>query len=154
MSFEAKLREMGYTLDPVELKTGRLMLAVRTGNLIFTSGQVPNWEGKEIKGKVGRDVSVDEGYVAARLATLNCLRAVKTLAGSLDNVVQVVKVFGMVNAAPDFDNTPAVIHGCSDLLLELFGESGRHARSAIGLTVPLNYAVEIEMVVEVKPSDE
>ncbi len=151
MSFEAKLREMGYTIDPVELSTGRLMHAVRTGNLIFTSGQVPNWEGREIKGKVGRDVSVDEGYEAARLATLNCLRAVKTLAGSLDNVVQVVKVFGMVNVAPDFDNTPAVIHGCSDLLLELFGEAGRHARSAIGLTVPLNYAVEVEMVVEVRP---
>ena len=154
MSFEAKLREMGYTLDPVALSTGRLMHAVRTGNLIFTSGQVPNWEGKEIKGKVGRDVSVDEGYEAARLATLNCLRAVKTLAGSLDDVVQVVKVFGMVNVAPDFDNTPAVIHGCSDLLLELFGEAGRHARSAIGLTVPLNYAVEVEMVVEVRPGHE
>ncbi len=154
MSFEAKVQEMGYTIDPVELSTGRLMHAVRTGNLIFTSGQVPNWEGKEIKGKVGRDVSVDEGYEAARLATLNCLRAVKTLAGSLDNVVQVVKVFGMVNVAPDFDNTPAVIHGCSDLLLELFGEAGRHARSAIGLTVPLNYAVEVEMVVEVRPGHE
>ncbi len=154
MSFEAKLQEMGYTIDLVELRTGRLMHAVRTGNLIFTSGQVPNWEGKEIKGKVGRDVSVDEGYEAARLATLNCLRAVKTLAGTLDNVVQVVKVFGMVNVAPDFDNTPAVIHGCSDFLLELFGEAGRHARSAIGLTVPLNYAVEVEMVVEVRPGHE
>ncbi len=154
MSFEAKLQEMGYTIDPVELSAGRLMHAVRTGNLIFTSGQVPNWEGREIKGKVGRDVSVDEAYEAARLATLNCLRAVKTLAGSLENVVQVVKVFGMVNVAPDFGNTPAVIHGCSDLLLELFGEAGRHARSAIGLTVPLNYAVEVEMVVEVRSGHE
>jgi enamine deaminase RidA (YjgF/YER057c/UK114 family) len=150
MSYEAKLREMGYTLEPVDLNAGRLMHAVRTGNLIFTAGQVPRWEGKTMKGKVGRDLSVEQGYEAARMAALNCLRAVKTLVGSLDNVVQVVKVFGMVNVAPDFDDTSDVIHGCSDLLLEVFGDAGRHARSAIGLTVPRNFAVEIEMVVEVK----
>ena len=150
MSYEAKLKEMGYTIEPIELDAGRLMDAVRTGNLIYTSGQVPNRDGKVIKGKVGQDVSVEEGYEAAKLATLNCLSAIKTLAGSLDSVVRVVKVFGMVNVAPDFDNTPAVIHGCSDLLIEAFGDAGRHARSAIGLTVPLNFAVEIEMIVEVK----
>lgn len=150
MSYEAKLKEMGYTIEPIELDAGRLMHAVRTGNLIYTSGQVPNRDGKMIKGKVGQDVSVEEGYEAAKLATLNCLSAIKTVAGSLDNVVQVVKVFGMVNTAPDFDNTPAVIHGCSDLLIEVFGDAGRHARSAIGLTVPVNFAVEIEMIVEVK----
>jgi len=150
MSYEAKLKEMGYTIEPIELDAGRLMHAVQTGNLIYTSGQVPNRDGKMIKGKVGQDVSVEEGYEAAKLATLNCLSAIKTLAGSLDNVVQVVKVFGMVNTAPDFDNTPAVIHGCSDLLIEVFGDAGRHARSAIGLTVPVNFAVEIEMIVEVK----
>jgi enamine deaminase RidA (YjgF/YER057c/UK114 family) len=151
MSYEAKLKEMGYTLEPLkDLNAGRLMLARRTGNLIYTSGQTPNWEGRQIYGQVGKDLTVEEGYEAARLATLNCLRAVKTLAGSLDNVVQVVKVFGMVNVAPGFVNTPAVIHGCSDFLIELFGDAGRPARSAIGLTVPMNYAVEIEMIVEVK----
>ena len=150
MSFEAKLQEMGYTLEPVDLNAGKLMPTVRTDNLLFTSGQVSSWEGKTIMGKVGRDLSIEEGYEAARMATLNCLRAIRTLIGSLDNVVRVVKVFGMVNAAPNFDNTPAVIHGCTDLLLEIFGDAGRHARSAIGLTVPMNYAVEIEMVVEVK----
>lgn len=150
MSFEAKLRDMGYRIEPIELNAGRLMHAKRTGNLIYTSGQVPNREGRAIKGKVGRDVSVEEGYEAARLATLNCLAAVKTLTGSLDNVVQVVKVLGMVNVAPDFDDTPAVIHGCSDLLIEVFGEAGRHARSAVGMTIPHNWAVEIEMIVEVK----
>ena len=87
---------------------------------------------------------------AARASALNCLRAVKTLAGSLDNVAQIVKVLGLVNAAPDFDDTPSVIHGCSDLLLEAFGEAGRHARSAIGVVVPLNFAVEVEMVVELR----
>ena len=150
MSVEAKLQAIGYTILPVELNAGKLMLAVRSGNLIFTSGQVPSWEGQAVMGKVGQDISVEEGYAAARLATLNCLRAIKTLAGSLDAVTRIVKVFGMVNAAPDFNNTPAVIHGCSDLLLEVFGEAGRHARSAVGMTIPLNYAVEVEMIVEVE----
>jgi enamine deaminase RidA (YjgF/YER057c/UK114 family) len=95
-------------------------------------------------------LTVEEGYEAARLATLNCLQAIKTVAGSLDNVARIVKVFGMVNVAPGFDNTPGVIHGCSDLLREVFGQAGLHARSAIGLTVPLNYAVEIEIIAEVK----
>jgi enamine deaminase RidA (YjgF/YER057c/UK114 family) len=150
MSFEANLQEKGYTVEPIELNTGRFMHAKRIGNLIYTSGQVPNREGKAIRGKVGRDLSVEEAYEAARLATLNCLAAIKTLTDSLDNIVQVVKVLGMVNVASDFDDTPAVIHGCSDLLLEIFGEAGRHARSAVGMTIPHNWAVEIEMIVEVK----
>jgi len=151
MSFEAKLRELGYVVEPIELSTGKFMNAVRTGNLIYTAGQVSRWGGREIKGKIGRDLTVEEGYEAARFSALSCLAAIKTLAGSLDNVVQAVKVLGMVNVAPDFDNTPAVIHGCSDLLLEVFGTAGRHARSAVGMTIPFNYAVEIEMIVEVKP---
>jgi enamine deaminase RidA (YjgF/YER057c/UK114 family) len=150
MSFEAKLQEMGYTLKPIELNSGRLMLAVRTGNLVYTSGTVPNRDGKAIKGKLGQDLTIEEGYEAARLATLNCLESIRTVVGSLDNVVRIVKVFGMVNVGPDFNDTPAVIHGCSDLLIELFGEAGRHARSAIGLTVPHNWAVEIEIIAEVK----
>lgn len=150
MSYAAKLQEMGYSLQTIELNVGRLMHAKRTGNLIYTSGQVSRWGDRNIKGKVGRDVSVEEGYEAAKLCTLNCLQAVHSLVGSLDNVVQVVKVFGMVNVAPDFDNTPAVIHGCSDLLIGVFGEAGRPARSAIGLTVPDNWACEIEIIFEVK----
>jgi enamine deaminase RidA (YjgF/YER057c/UK114 family) len=150
MSYEAKLQAMGYTIEPIELDAGRLMHAVRTGNLIYTSGQVSRWRGKEIKGKVGQDLTVEEGYEAARLSALSCLTAVKTLAGSLDDVIQVVKVLGMVNVAPGFNNTPAVIHGCSDLLLEVFGNAGRHARSAVGMTIPMDFAVEVEMVVEVQ----
>jgi len=150
MSYAAKLQEMGYTLQTIELNAGRLMHAKRTGNVIYTSGQVSRWGDQAIKGKVGRDVSVEQGYEAAKLCTLNCLQAVHSLAGSLDAVVQVVKVFGMVNVAPDFDNTPAVIHGCSDLLIGVFGEAGRPARSAIGLTVPDNWACEIEIIFEVK----
>jgi enamine deaminase RidA (YjgF/YER057c/UK114 family) len=126
------------------------MHAVRTGNLIYTSGQVSRWGDREIKGRLGADLTVEQGYEAARFSALSCLRAIKTLAGSLDDVAQVVKVLGMVNVAPGFDNTPGVIHGCSDLLLEVFGEAGRHARSAVGMTLPQNYAVEIEMIVEVR----
>ena len=150
MSYEAKLKEMGYAIEPVELDNGKFVQAVKTGNLIFTSGNVSSWGEKTIKGKVGKDLTVEEGYEGAKFAALNCLRAIKTITGSLDDIVRIVKAFGMVNVAPDFDNTPGVIHGCSDLLREVFGETGYHARSAIGLTVPFNFAVEIELIVEVK----
>ncbi len=148
-SYEARLRELGYTIEPLTLDTGRFMRAVRTGNLVYTAGAVSAWDGKEIKGKLGRDLSVEQGYEAARYSALSCLQAVKSLIGSLDQVQQVVKVLGMVNAAPEFDDTPGVIHGCSDLLLEVFGEAGRHARSAVGMILPYNWAVEIELIVEV-----
>ncbi len=147
--YEAKLAALGYTLDPVELFTGRFMRAVRTGNLIYTAGSVSSFGGTETKGLVGGDLSVEQGYAAARLATLAALAAIKTLAGSLDAVTQVVKVLGMVNVAPNFNRTPDVIHGCSDLLLAVFGDAGRHARSAVGLALPYNYAVEIELIVAV-----
>jgi enamine deaminase RidA (YjgF/YER057c/UK114 family) len=150
MSYEAKLRELGYTIEPAELSTGRFMRAVRTGNLIYTAGQVSEWDGRAIKGKVGRDLTVEEGYEAARLCALGCLRAIKSLTGDLDQVVQIVKVLGMVNVAPDFDDTPGVMHGCSDFLLEVFGEAGRHARSAVGMVIPYNYAVEVELIAEVR----
>ena len=124
---------------------------VRVGNMVYTSGQVSRWHGEEIKGKVGRDVSVEKGYEAAKLSGLACLEVVHSLIGSLDDVVRVVKVLGMVNVAPDFDDTPSVIHGCSDLLLEVFGENGRHARSAVGMTIPYNFSVEVEAIFEVNP---
>ena len=149
-SYEGKLTEMGYKIDPLNLEFGKFVQGVRVGNLIFTSGQVPSWEGKEIKGKVGKDLTIEQAQQAARLCTLNNLRVIKTIAGSLDKITRIVKVFGMVNVAPDFDSTPAVINGCSELLREVFGDVGKHARSAVGMTVPLNFAVEIEMVVEVK----
>ena len=150
MSYEAKLQEMGYTLQVVELDNGKFVSAAQTGNLIFTSGAVPSWGDTIIKGKIGADLTVEEGYEAAKLCTLNCLQAIKSVTGSLDKVTRIVKVFGMVNVAPGFDNTPGVIHGCSDLLREVFGDAGLHARSAIGLTVPFNFAVEIEMIAEVR----
>lgn len=150
MSYEAKLEEMGYTVQPIDLNAGRLMHAVRTGNLIYTSGQVSRFGGKEVIGRVGADLTVEEAYEGARMSALGCLQAVKTLAGSLDNVVRVVKVLGMVNVAPGFNNTPAVIHGASDLFLAVFGEAGRHARSAVGMQIPGDFAVEVEAIFEVK----
>ncbi|GAB4427148.1 MAG: RidA family protein [Chloroflexi bacterium OHK40] len=150
MSYEERLRELGYSLAAVEANAGKIMVAVRSGNLIFTSGQVSRLGDVEVKGKLGADLSVEQGYEAARMCALSCLAAVRALVGSLDNIKQVVKVLGMVNVAPGFDDTPGVIHGCSDLLLEVFGEAGRHARSAVGMTIPLNYAVEIKLIVEVR----
>jgi enamine deaminase RidA (YjgF/YER057c/UK114 family) len=148
MSVERKLLERGYVIEPADLTTGRFAQAVQSGRLIFTAGQVPVWGDRVIKGKVGGDVSLEEAQEAARLCTLNCLRAVRAIAGSLDRVSRIVKVFGMVNVAPGFDDTPSVINACSDLLNDVFGAAGRHARSAVGMTLPLNYSVEIELVAE------
>jgi enamine deaminase RidA (YjgF/YER057c/UK114 family) len=150
MSYEAKLRELGYNIEPVELNAGRLMLAVRTGNLVFSSGAVSRWGDKQIIGKVGADLTVEEAYEGARFSALNVIQATKAVLGSLDNVVRVVKLLGMVNVAPGFNNTPGVIHGASDLFLEVFGEAGRHARSAVGMQIPGDYAVEVEAIFEVK----
>ena len=150
MSYEETLKNLGYVIEPVELDTGKFVHATRVGDLIFTSGQISSWDGKDIKGKVGVDVSVEEGYEAARMCALNNLRAIKSLTHSLDQVVQFIKMLGMVNVAPGFDNTPAVINGCSDLIREVFGDAGMHSRSAVGMTVPFNWAVEIEMVVRVR----
>ncbi len=149
-SYEQKLQAMGFEITPTTLDNGKFVQAVKTGHLVFTSGNVSSWQGEKIIGKVGQEVSVENGYKAARYSALNCLRAIKTVIGDLDNIVRIVKVFGMVNVAPDFTDTPAVIHGCSDLIREVFGEAGFHARSAIGMTLPYDYATEIEMIVEVK----
>ena len=150
MSYEAKLQTMNYKIEPVNLEFGKYVQGMKVGKLIFTSGQVSSWDGKEMKGKVGKDLTVEEGYTAAKMCALKNLQVIKTIVGSLDNLSQFVKVFGMVNVAPGFDNTPGVINGCSDLLREVFGDAGRHARCAVDMTIPLNWAVEIDMVVEVK----
>lgn len=150
MSYLAKLKELGYTLEIVDLNAGRLMLATRTGNLVYTSGSVSRFGGREVIGKVGADLTVEQGYEGAKLAALGCLQATHSLLGSLDNVVKVVKMLGMVNVAPGYNNTPGVIHGASDLLLNVFGEAGRHARSAVGMQIPGDYAVEVEIIFEVK----
>lgn len=130
---------------------GNYVEAVRTGNLVFVSGHGPRRDdGTFIVGKLGRDLTVEQGYQAARLTMLNCLSTLKAELGDLDRVSRFVKVLGLVNCIEDFEAHPQVINGGSDLLVELFGERGRHARSAVGMQgLPFNIAVEIEMVVEV-----
>lgn len=152
MSVEEKLKELGLEIPPPRAAMGNYVTAVRTGNLVYTAGQVCA-VGSEItcRGKLGREVTVEEGYAAARLAALNCLSAIKGVLGDLERVERVVKVLGFVNSAEGFHQQPRVMNGASDLLVSLFGEKGRHARAAIGVyQLPGDAAVEVEMVVEVK----
>ena len=124
---------------------------VRQGDLLFISGRGPVTDDGQQAGKVGRDVGTDEAYRHARLAGLNLLTQMRTILGSLDHVSRIVKVFGMVNAVDHFTAHPSVINGCSDLFVEVFGENGRHARSAVGVSsLPGNIPVEIEAIVAVR----
>jgi len=148
---ESKLAEMGLELPAPPAPVANYVRAVRTGNLVFVSGHGPSRDGQLVyRGKLGADLDVATGYEAARLVMLNCLTSLKEEIGELDRVTRIVKLLGMVNCAPDFGEQPEVINGASDLLTELFGERGRHARSAVGMAaLPRGIAVEIEMVVEV-----
>lgn len=151
MTTEDKLRDLGLELPSQGPAVGNYVSAVRTGNLVFVSGHGPYKDGKYIyHGKLGREVDTATGYEAARLVMLNCLAGLKTEIGDLERVTRIVRVFGMVNSTPDFDEQPRVIDGASDLLTEIFGDRGKHARAAIGMVaLPMGISVEIEMVVEV-----
>ena len=151
-SVDKRLEELGITLPEMRPPVANYVPAVRTGNLLFLSGSIPaaRPDGTDVRGKLGAGLSVEEGYEAARLVGINLLAVLKTTLGDLDKVNRIVKLLSMVNAAPDFVDTPAVANGCSDLLVEVFGDKGKHARSAVGMAaLPLNVPVEIEMVVEV-----
>jgi enamine deaminase RidA (YjgF/YER057c/UK114 family) len=149
---EAKLAELGLTLPAPPTPVATYVPYVRTGNLVFLSGHGPMRDGKPIfVGKVGIDLSLQQGQEAARLTMLNLLATLKSAIGELDRVNRVVKLLGMVNCAPDFGQQPEVINGASDLLVTLYGERGRHARSAVGMgALPRGIPVEIEMIVEVE----
>jgi len=152
MSHEARLQELGITLPPVPAPAGNYVHAVRTGNLLFLAGKGPfSDDGSDFHGKVGADVSVEEAYKHARSVGLTLIAVMKEELGSLDKVKQIVKVLGMVNGVPEFGDQPAVINGCSDLFVEVFGDAGRHARSAVGMgSLPNQITVEIEVIVEVE----
>ena len=151
-SIEQKLTSMGLVLSAPTKPVANYVKAVRTGNLLFLAGHVSTRaDGSPITGKLGKDMTVEQGYEAAKATTVSLLSTLKAELGELSRIRRIVKVTGFVNSTPDFPDQPKVINGCSDLLVALFGEKGKHARSAVGMAaLPSNYAVEIEMVVEVE----
>jgi enamine deaminase RidA (YjgF/YER057c/UK114 family) len=148
---EARLEELGIELPAPLPVVGSYVPARRAGDLVFVSGQGPFKDGTMIQGKVGGDLTLEEGREAARCTGLMVLAALRAELGSLDRVTSILKLLGMVNCAPGFNNTPAVIDGCSDLMVEVFGQDvGRHARSAVGMAeLPFDIAVEVELVAAV-----
>ena len=148
---EARLGRIGLQLPPVPTPVAEYVPAKQVGNIVYVSGQGPIVNGRPaLVGRVGAELSLEQGYLAARLCILNALAAVKEVIGSLDHIAEVVQVRGFVNSAPDFHDQPKVINGASELLVYLFGERGRHARAALGTHVlPGNIPVEIELVVRV-----
>jgi enamine deaminase RidA (YjgF/YER057c/UK114 family) len=152
MRVEAKLKELGLDLPPTPRPAANYVGAVLSDHLLFISGHGPMRDGKiAYTGKVGKDLSIEQGYEAAHLVALNCLASAKAALGDLDRIKRVVKLLGMVNCTEDFGDQPRVINGASDLLVRLFGDAGRHARSAVGMqALPFGIAVEIEMILEVE----
>jgi enamine deaminase RidA (YjgF/YER057c/UK114 family) len=152
---EEKILSLGIELPEAPRSAGSYVQIVTTGNLLFVSGQIPVDPGSiplqvRFKGKVGKDLSVKEGQEAARLCTINALAQLKSVLGNLDKIKKFVKVSGFVNCDASFTNHPQVINGASDFIVQLFGEKGRHSRSAIGASsLPLDSAVELEVIVEI-----
>ena len=150
---EKRIADLGITLPESPQPIANYVPAVQTGNLLFVAGLGPaaSEDGSTPSGKVGKDLSPEEGYAAARLVGINLLARLKDSLGDLDRVERVVKLLSMVNCTPEFNQQPQVANGCSDLLVEVFGEKGRHARSAVGMaSLPNDIPVEIEMVVEIR----
>ena len=152
---EQRLRELGITLPEPQRPSATLVPAVLSGSMLYVSGHGPRGaDGRSVTGKLGADVTVEQGHAAARTAGLNVLATVRNALGSLDRVVRVVKILGMVNSAPDFTNQSRVVNGFSELMIEVFGEeNGKAARSAVGMAaLPVNWAIEVEAIFEVRPA--
>jgi enamine deaminase RidA (YjgF/YER057c/UK114 family) len=149
---EERLKEKGIVLTPPSKPVANYVNAVRVGNLLFLAGKGPTKpDGSNITGKVGKDLTIEQGYEAARLTAINHLAVLKAELGSLNKVKRIVKVLGMVNCTDDFKDQPKVINGYSDLMVEIFGDKGKHARSAVGMNaLPMGIAVEVEVIVEVE----
>ena len=152
MGAEDNVKKLGLDLSHAAAPVANYVPAVTTGKLVFLSGNGPTQaDGSMMRGKGGSNLDIEQAYEAARLVGIQLLAALREHVGSLDNVSRVVKLLGMVNAVPDFEDHPKVINGCSDLLIEVFGENGKHARSAVGMgSLPGQIPVEIEMIVEIK----
>ena len=153
MGAEARLTELGIVLPSLPKPVANYLPYRLAGNMLYVSGQGPRDEnGAQLTGKLGAGISIEEGYRRARFVGLGLLSAARNALGSLDRVDFVVKLLGMVNAVPDFNDSPKVINGCSDLFVEVFGDAGRHARSAVGnVMLPNQISVEIEAIFAVKP---
>jgi len=149
---ELKLEELGITLSTPSSPVANYVNTVLTGNLLYISGKGPLQDnGEYIKGKVGEDLTIEEGYYAARVTAINLISTLKASLGDLSKVKRIIRVTGMVNSSSDFTEHPSVVNGCSDLLVEVFGERGKHTRAAVGMnSLPSNIAVEIDMIVEVE----
>lgn len=149
---EQKLVDLGIVLPEASSPVANYVNAVRTGNLLFLAGKGPGLpDGTFITGKVGQDLTIEQGREAARMVAINQLAVLKAELGDLNKVKRIVKVLGMVNCGPDFTQQPQVINGFSDLMVEVFGEKGKHARSAVGMNaLPMNIAVEVELIVEIE----
>jgi enamine deaminase RidA (YjgF/YER057c/UK114 family) len=144
-----RLGELGYTLPAPRAPLANYVPARRVGTLVYTAGQVSATAEREIKGQLGAALSVEEGREAARVCALNCLAALLTVVDSLDSVKQLVRVGVFVNSAAGFNQQPAVANGASDLFVEVFGDAGRHARTAVGVNeLPLGFAVEVDLIAE------
>jgi len=148
---ETRLKEMGLTVPAPARPVAAYVPTARTGNLVFTAGQLPVVDGQlKYKGKLGAEITIEQGYEAAKVCALNCVGVLKAELGDLDRVVRIVKVVGFVASAEGFTDQPKVINGASELLVAAFGEAGKHARSAVGVAeLPLGCPTEVEMIVEV-----
>ena len=151
MSITARLQSLGITLPPVAVPAASYVPYAQTGKQIFLSGHIAKKDGKVWTGKLGLDMTTEEGKQAARAVAIDLMGTLAVAAGGLDNVVRIVKVMSLVNSTPDFTEHHLVTNGCSELLPEVFGQAGRHARSAFGVAqIPLGSCVEIELIAEVK----
>lgn len=150
-TIDKRLADLGVEIGTPAAPAANYVPSVRTGNLVFISGQVSQDASGLIKGKLGADMSTEDGVKAARACAIKLIEQMKMATGDLDKVKRVVKLLGMVNSTPDFPDHPKVVNGCSDLLVEVFGDKGRHARSAVGVVnLPFGVAVEVEAIIEVE----
>jgi enamine deaminase RidA (YjgF/YER057c/UK114 family) len=149
---DKKLKELNIQLIPPSQPIANYVKAVRTGNLLYLAGHGPSKaDGSLVTGKLGKDMTIEQGYEAARQTAISLISTLKAELGDLNKVKRIVKVLGMVNCTPEFADQPKVMNGCSDLLVAVFGDKGKHARSAVGMNaLPLGMAVEIEIIVEVE----
>jgi enamine deaminase RidA (YjgF/YER057c/UK114 family) len=148
---EDRLRELGVTLPSLPAPIANYVPAKRTGNLVYTAGQVSMFDGQAYKGKLGDDLSLEDAYAATKAAAINCLAAIKSVTVSLDRVRQVVAVHGFVNSALDCTEQSKAMNGASDFVVDVFGEAGKHTRTAVGVaSLPMNFAASVYMIVEVE----